>query len=224
MKVAYVARKSDGLILCQSWDTQNVAKTYNQQGKEILKSLGRSETPTRCTIDTTNNMCFHYMVQDKIVYMVLTKLSFSKKAVFVFLEEMATAFQQELQITFGTRSLEYNSLIETIEKAYYFIHFDRTIQHLMKTFENPQSHKAFQKLNESLIEVTTIMRQNVDTILERGENLESVGKKANDLKLTSSKFSRSAKYINLKTLIEKLIFFSLFVLLIVVLIYAKLNW
>jgi hypothetical protein len=34
-----------------------------------------------------------YMIQDGIVYMVLTKSSFSKKTVFVFLEEMAAAFQ-----------------------------------------------------------------------------------------------------------------------------------
>lgn len=48
---------------------------------------------------------------------------------------------------------------------------DRTIQKKKQEFKDPQSGRALQKLNESLSEVTNIMRQNVEDILQRGEDL-----------------------------------------------------
>lgn len=48
---------------------------------------------------------------------------------------------------------------------------DRSIQKKKHEFKDPTSGRALQKLNESLSEVTSIMRQNVEDILQRGEDL-----------------------------------------------------
>ncbi|XP_666567.1 hypothetical protein [Cryptosporidium hominis TU502] len=47
------------------------------------------------------------------------------------------------------------------------------------------------------------MRRNVDDILLRGENLNDVERKANDLKFASLEFSRAAKKLSLHALIQK---------------------
>merc|ERR1712039_940183 len=70
-------------------------------------------------------------------------------------------------------------------------------------FRDPQSSKALGRLNENLTEVSSIMRQNIDEILKRGENLEDVGRKANDLKDSSKKFKNMTQKLSFHTMIQK---------------------
>merc|ERR1712151_922138 len=114
--------------------------------------------------------------------MALFDNSYPKNLSFAFIEEIHRLFQEELKREFGTGSVDYRSHIETIEKPYYFIKFDRQITKKKAEYRDPKSSKALGRLNEGLTEVSTIMRQNIDEILKRGENLDSVGRKANDLK------------------------------------------
>merc|ERR1719230_2119885 len=131
---------------------------------------------------------FHYKMEDGVCYMALFDTSYPKNLAFAFLEDIHRLFQEELKREFGTGSVDYRSHIETIEKPYYFIKFDRQITKKKAEYRDPNSSKALSRLNENLTEVSSIMRQNIDEILHRGENLEEVGKKAQNLKYESNKF------------------------------------
>merc|ERR1712190_581567 len=122
---------------------------------------------------------------------------------FSFLEDVHRLFQEDLKREFGTGSVDYRSHIETIEKPYYFIKFDRQITKKKAEYRDPQSSKALGRLNENLTEVSSIMRQNIDEILKRGENLEDVGRKANDLKDSSKKFKTMTQKLSFHTMIQK---------------------
>lgn len=199
--VTFIARAMDGLILVETWDDSNkVQPQQKQQAKQLLRKL--HNMPPRCSVEAGEHV-FHYMMVDGVCYMALFDRGYPKNLSFAFLEDIHKTFQEELKREFGTGSVDYRSHIETIEKPYYFIKFDRQITKKKAEYRDPQSSKALGKLNENLTEVSSIMRQNIDEILKRGENLESVGRKANDLKDSSQKFKNMTGRLSFHTMIQK---------------------
>jgi len=192
----------DGLILVETWDDNNkVSKPVKDQAKKLLTKL--HNMPPRCSVEGVGDLVFHYLMDNGVCYMALFDKSYPKNLSFAFLEDVHMLFQQELQREFGTGSVDYRSHIECIEKPYYFIKFERPIAKKNAEYRDPKSSKALSKLNNNLQEVSSIMRQNIDEILKRGENLESVGKKANDLKSESAKFRSTTGQLSFQTMLQK---------------------
>lgn len=200
--VTFIARSMDGLILVETWDDANkVSKTVKDQAKQLLRKL--HNMPPRCSVEGAGDLVFHYSMLDGVCYMALFDRSYPKNLAFAFLEDIHKSFQEELKREFGTGSVDYRSHIETIEKPYYFIKFDRQITKKKAEYRDPNSSKALGKLSENLTEVSSIMRQNIDEILKRGENLDSVGRKATDLKDESKKFKGMTSRLSFQTMVQK---------------------
>jgi len=218
-ELTFVARQSDGLILVETWDemiANRSFQTYKNQAKSILKRL--HSAPQNCSIDS-ENYTFHYLTDNGVCYMTLCDKNYPKKLAFSFLGEIHRAFEEELKREFGTHSVDYRSLIETIEKPYYFIKFDRMIQRKKVDYRDPRSNRALNKLNESLSEVTDIMRKNIDEIITRGENLDEVSRKAEDLKLHSHQFASSARILRIQTMLQKYVPLAVGCLVLLFLVY-----
>uniref|UniRef100_A0A0G4I3T2 Vesicle-trafficking protein SEC22b n=1 Tax=Chromera velia CCMP2878 TaxID=1169474 RepID=A0A0G4I3T2_9ALVE len=202
--LTFIARATDGLILVETWNesSKNESSQYKNQAKQILKKMDRA--PPRGAIETTN-ATFYYLVEDGVCYMTLCQKNFPKKLSFAYLEDLHRAFLEELKKEFGTSSnVDYRSHIDTIEKPYYFIKFDRTIQQKKREYSDTRSsrNEAMAKLNNSLGDVKAIMSKNIEDVLTRGENLEDVGKKAQDLRTQSELFKNQAKKLNLHALLK----------------------
>ncbi|EEA07490.1 synaptobrevin family protein [Cryptosporidium muris RN66] len=204
-EITFIGRASDGLVLTETWDdltTNRSLQSYKHQAKQILKNVGSEIGSEKCSVDS-GNYVFYYIVDGGVIYMTLCSKSYPKKLAFSFLQEVIKYFFEELKKEFGNKDGDYRANIESIDKPYYFIKFDRIIQRCKSEYRDPRSSKSLQKLNDSLIEVTNIMKRNVDDILLRGENLNEVERKANDLKYASLEFSRAAKKLSLQALIQK---------------------
>ncbi|PHJ23974.1 synaptobrevin family protein [Cystoisospora suis] len=225
-EVTFVSRSSDGLLLCETWDdigTNPQVHALKHQAKQILKRLGHaggSTSNSKCSIDA-GPFKYHYIMEDGVTFLTVCGSSYPKKLAFSFLEDIRAAFQEELQTAFGTHAVDYRSIIETIEKPYYFVKFDRTIQRKKQEYKDPDSSRAIMKLNQSLTEVTGIMRKNIDDILLRGENLEDVERKASDLKDASQKFKGLAKVLSFRALLQQYAPFLVFGLFIVIIFVWK---
>eukprot|EP00921_Rhytidocystis_pertsovi_P003064 GHVQ01005100.1.p1 GENE.GHVQ01005100.1~~GHVQ01005100.1.p1 ORF type:complete len:227 (+),score=26.01 GHVQ01005100.1:324-1004(+) len=202
--LTFIGRATDGLILCETWDdltTNPSFISYKQQAKDIIKCL--DPALPRCSVDS-QGYTFHYMVDLGVCYMTLCERSYPKKLAFTFLDEIQRLFVEELKREFGSsQSLDYRSLVETIEKPYYFIKFDRVIQRKKQDYRDPRSDRAVDKLNESLTEVTSIMRKNITDILHRGENLEDVGRKASELKYASKQFAGMTRRLSYQAMLQQ---------------------
>merc|ERR1719337_119938 len=159
--------------------------------------------PPRLSIEGAGEFVFHYCMEDGVCYMALFDRGYPKNLAFAFLEDIHKLFQEELKREFGTGSVDYRSHIETIEKPYYFIKFDRQITKKKAEYKDPSSSKALGRLNENLTEVSSIMRQNIEEILQRGENLSEVGKKASKLKYASKEFKGMTRTLALQTMVQK---------------------
>ncbi|CAE8618803.1 unnamed protein product, partial [Polarella glacialis] len=219
--VTFIARSMDGLILVETWDdTNKVSKQVKDQAKQLLRKL--HNMPPRCSVEGAGEFVFHYSMDNGVCYMALFDRSYPKKLAFAFLEDIHQLFQQELQREFGTGSVDYRSHIETIEKPYFFIKFDRQITKKKLEYRDPTSSAAVSKLNQNLQEVSSIMRQNIDEILKRGENLESVGRKASDLKDESKKFRNLSGQLSWHTMMQKYGVAAVIGLLVLMIIVFKL--
>merc|ERR1719159_321197 len=197
-ELTYIARAGDGLVLAETWDDMNNRglSSFKTQAKKLLKQIG-VQGSTRCSIDA-QGYTFHALVGDGITYLTLTHASYPKKLAFAFLDDVSQEFQEELRREFGTQAgVDYRSKVETIEKPYYFIKFDRIIAKKRQEYRDPSSSKAMSRLNESLTEVSSIMRKNID------DNLQDVGRKATTLKGASKDFSGMAKQLNLEAMMRK---------------------
>merc|ERR1719460_3116479 len=196
--VTYIARSVDGLILTETWDDANkITSQLKNQAKQMLKKL--NSMPPRLSVEGVGDFIFHYISKDGVCYLALFDKGYPKNLAFAFLEDIHKLFQEELKREFGTGSVDYRSHIETIDKPYYFIKFDRQITKKKAEYRDPNSSKALGRLNENLTEVSSIMRQNIEEILHRGDNLESVGKKAQNLKFESNKFKGMSRMLSLQT-------------------------
>jgi len=200
--VTYIARVLDGLILVETWDdTNKITAQLKNQAKMLLKKL--NSMPPRLSVEAAGEFCFHYSTRDGVCYLALFDKGYPKNLAFAFLEDIHKLFQEDLKREFGTGAVDYRSHIETIEKPYYFIKFDRQITKKKAEYRDPSSTKALNRLNENLTEVSSIMRQNIDEILHRGDNLDTISDKARDLRDTSKQFKDTTRMLSFMTALQK---------------------
>ena len=72
------------------------------------------------------------------------------------------------------------------------------ISEFMKTWQNPHEADKIMKVEKELFEVKEIMHQNLNDLLKRGENLETLMAKSKDLGTVSVDFYKKAKKQNQK--------------------------
>ena len=124
MNLVYVARVTDGLMLVASETSE--AKKMKQDAKGLIASLG-SSSPRKCSIDV-DNMCFHYMIDREVVFLVLSEKQYPKRLVFVFLDELSRVFFGHVQEQRG----DIQRALATVDRPNAFIQFDAIIQRLRR--------------------------------------------------------------------------------------------
>ena len=153
------------------------------------------------SIDTTNRLVFHYLVRDSLCYLTLTEQSYPKRLAFLYLEEIADAFLESLAQDYGDQG--WREAIDTTARPYAFIKFDLVIQRRRKEFVDPTSRKNTSKLNEDLADIQSIMRKNIDEVLNRGEKLEHVSNISSNLVAESKKFKWGAKKLTWQAMLNQ---------------------
>lgn len=198
--ITYIARQNDGLMLVESWaEIDNQTKT---QAKNLLKKVRSLQD--RGIVEAGRNQNFHYLTRDGVCYMALFDSNYPQNLAFRYLEDIRQAFAEELKREFGSSgAVDYRSHIETIEKPYFFVKFDRVMQKKKKEFQDPNSTKALDRLKDNLNEVSSVMRTNIDELLNRGENLESVSEKASSLRSASRDFKSQARMLSVMATFQK---------------------
>jgi vesicle transport protein SEC22 len=82
-------------------------------------------------------------------------------------------FQVELQNTFGsTSNVDFRSRIETIDKQYAFIKFEKTITKKRKEFRDGNTAENLQKLNSDLMDVGKVLSESFEMLLDRDGRLK----------------------------------------------------
>ncbi|GBG29663.1 Vesicle-trafficking protein SEC22b [Hondaea fermentalgiana] len=203
IRFTYVARVQDGLMLVASIDSGGAtqgpqADQQKADGKQIIRSLN-VRSPKQCTFES-ENVAFHYLLENNIVYLVLADKSYPKRVAFLYLAELHSKFLEHVQAEHGQ---EWEHALATVDRPYAFIQFDKQIQRLRKEFADPNSRHTMSKLNADLQDVNTIMRKNIQDVLDRGDRLNRTYEASSKLMNDSMKFHGGAKKLNRMAFIRK---------------------
>jgi len=225
--LTFVARVMDGLILVASMDTSSMGDARGHEkidmcksdAKKILKKLN-PRSVAKCSIDS-GQFIFHYMIEDGICYLTLTDKGYPKRLAFLYLEEIHEAFVEELQRDEGS---EWRSKVDTVSRPYYFIKFDKVIQLKRKDYADPESRGALRRLNNDLADIHTVMRKNIQEVLDRGERIDHVADVSRKLVDDSKKFKWGTKKLTLMALYQKYGPIGAVALLGLTIIYVKFFW
>ena len=192
----YAARLADGVLLVASIDsssTSPVTSQHKADGKSLIKQLTH-RSPKRCTVES-GAYNFHYLIEGEIVYLILSAKSYPKRLAYGYLDEVRRHFEQHVE--------QDGARIATIDRPYYFIKFDKTIQRLRRSYADPHSAQNMSKLNNELADIHNIMKQNIQDVLDRGEKLDHVSQISTNLVSESKKFKWGAKKLNLMAFYKK---------------------
>jgi len=224
--LTFVARLSDGLPLVANTApdfSQGVTQEHKNQAKDILRGLGgTASSSAKMSIDTTNNLVFHYLVRDSLCYLALTERTYPKRLAFLYLEEIADAFLESLANDHGDPG--WRDAISTTARPYAFIKFDLVIQRRRRDFVDPTSRQNTTKLNEDLADIQSIMRKNIDEVLNRGEKLEHVSNISNNLVAESKKFKWGAKKLSWQAMLNQYGPIAAAGVFVVFVLYMKFFW
>jgi len=130
-----------------------------------------------------------------------------KKLAFKYLEEL----QKEFDFEYGTE-------VKTAKRPYAFIKFDSFIQKTKKLYQDTRSQRNLSKVTDDLNDVHRIMTKNITEILGRGEKINSVSKKSDELLAGSELYLKAAKQLNSSMFWRKygLVFVALFIIFVVI--------
>lgn len=148
---------------------------------------------------------FHYIVENRIVYLCMCEDANKRRIPFAFLDDIKNKFVN----AYSDRAMTAIAFSLNDE-------FSRVLQKQMEYFNSPAGD-AFATVNLKLDDVKNVMMQNIDIVLERGEKLEILVEKTEQLNHQAFIFQKSAK--NLKSaMIWKRIRFYLLIFLVIALI------
>uniref|UniRef100_A0A2C9M262 AP-3 complex subunit delta-1 n=1 Tax=Biomphalaria glabrata TaxID=6526 RepID=A0A2C9M262_BIOGL len=112
---------------------------------------------------------FHYITEDKIVYMCITDDDFERSKAFLFLNEIKRRFQAQYGVRAQT-ALPYAMNSD----------FSRTMASQMRSVSEDRPDQV-SKVQTQVDELKCIMVKNIDHLAERGEKLELLVDKTEDL-------------------------------------------
>jgi vesicle-associated membrane protein 7 len=119
---------------------------------------------------------FHLIVKDGIKYVCMSDRDVKRRVTFAFLTNVLNSFNER-----------YQERIQTANAYAMNADFAPTLQELMQKFNDPSQDRlsvAIQKVED----VKHIMIQNIEKVLERGENITMLVSRADDLAENTSEF------------------------------------
>lgn len=183
--ITFIARLTDSMLLAATMDDSFEMEEYKAQSKRLLKTLN-VQSPSRCTIEA-GPYYYHYMIENGVIYMALAERSYPKRLAFQYLEEVHREFERS-----------HGHEVSHFSRPYAAVSFDPKLSRIRRDFLDPRAPGNVKKLNSDLNEIHHIMSQNIQEVLKRGEQLESVQEKAGHLRAESKKFDKYARYLNLQ--------------------------
>jgi len=85
--------------------------------------------------------------------------------------------------------------VDSVDRPYPFLSFDKFIQQTAKIYSDSRNSNL-QKISEELKDVHDIMKKNIQEIFDRGNKLNDLHDKGNDILINSQKLKSTSQYAN----------------------------
>lgn len=178
--------------------------------KRILTSVQAGDHK-RSFFDKSGRYVFHYMVKDGVTYLCFATKEHKTSVCFAFLDEISKRFKATYDPAQIEGAMAYSPQFEE---------FSRVVEQEMNRFGQMKfSDNKISEVNEKVEQTKQAMKDNVQKVIERGENIETLIEKTDILVQRSDSFR-----VNTKTLERKLWWKNLKLWIILILVVIFLTW
>lgn len=154
------------------------------------------------------NYLFHYISEDRIIYLCITDDDFERARAFLYLNDIKQRFQAQ----FGTRAqtaLPYSMNSD----------FSRIMANQMKHFSESRDVDVVSRVQGEIDELKNIMVRNIDNIAARGERIELLIHKTDNLSSQSVQFRKTSRNLARSLFWKNVKLMATIVIVLVVIIY-----
>ncbi|KAI8053730.1 synaptobrevin domain-containing protein [Syncephalis plumigaleata] len=155
MSIIYALVARSATILAEHTSSNGNFTTVTQH---ILEKIPEEDSKLTYVYD---RYLFHYISQNGLVYMCMADDAFGRRIPFAFLEDIKTRFT----------SLYSNDLINSAI-AYGMNEFSKVIAERMDFYSNSPNADRFRQVQGEIEQVKDVMVQNIERVLERGERID----------------------------------------------------
>ena len=148
--------------------------------------IERVKTETHAQVQLEKGICFAVANDDKIGVTMIADEEYPKRVAIDFLLKVHDNFKAFL----GQNNINLNSIEKDTDLKFEYINT------AIEEWQDPSKKDSIMKLQNELNDVQDIMRQNLNELLKREENLESLMEKSNDLSAVSVNFYKKKKKTN----------------------------
>jgi len=151
---------------------------FDQVAKRILEKIPNSDSKMSYVYE---RHIFHYSVNDQITFLCMADEEFGRRIPFAYLEDLKNRFQS----TYHDRAK--NAIANSLNED-----FSKVMQNLMAYYSNSKNSDNITRLKGEVDEVKQVMVQNIERVLERGERIELLVDKTDNLSSSAFKFKKSS--------------------------------
>ena len=183
--------KSKPIILSSAFSVNFVSIFQRGTLKDFLNFhsrlvIERVEKDTHAQVQLEKGICYAIANDDKIGVTLICDEEYPKRVAIDFLLRIHDNFKTFL----AQKNINLNSIEKDTDVKYDYIANE------IEAWQDPSKKDNIMKLQNELNDVQDIMRQNLNELLKREENLESLMAKSQDLSSASVNFYKQAKKTN----------------------------
>ena len=183
--------KSKPIILSSAFSLAFVSIFQRGTLKDFLNFhsrlvIERVQKDTHAQVQLKKGICYAIANEDKIGLTLISDEEYPKRVAIDFLLKIHDNFKTFL----AQQNVNLNSIEKDTDLKFDYIATE------IEAWQDPSKKDNIMKLQNELSDVQDIMRQNLNELLKREENLESLMAKSQDLSLASVNFYKQAKKTN----------------------------
>ena len=183
--------KSKPIILSSAFSLAFVSIFQRGTLKDFLNFhsrlvIERVQKDTHAQVQLEKGICYAIANEDKIGVTLISDEEYPKRVAIDFLLKIHDNFKTFL----AQQNVNLNSIEKDTDLKFDYIATE------IEAWQDPSKKDNIMKLQNELNDVQDIMRQNLNELLKREENLESLMEKSNDLSAASVNFYKQAKKTN----------------------------
>eukprot|EP01059_Diplonema_ambulator_P006338 TRINITY_DN16081_c0_g1_i2.p1 TRINITY_DN16081_c0_g1~~TRINITY_DN16081_c0_g1_i2.p1 ORF type:complete len:229 (+),score=93.57 TRINITY_DN16081_c0_g1_i2:578-1264(+) len=156
---------------------------------------------------TYDKFLFHYIVSDRICYLCMADESFDRRVPFEFLEAVKAKFKQV-----------YADRWSTVHQVKELKDFTAELNRQM-VVANSGENDIIRKVKKDIDETKDIMNKNIDTLLTRGEKIDILSTRADELNTGATKFKAQSKDLHWAMWKRKVMMTAIVVFVILLIIF-----
>ncbi|KAH7294590.1 hypothetical protein KP509_27G008700 [Ceratopteris richardii] len=142
---------------------------------------------------------FNYLVQDGFVFLVVVNDSVGRELAFTFLERIKEDFKKQY-LEEEQKSYDFDTELGLEDKFDIAYSLDKEFgpkikEHMQYCSEHPEELSRIARVKSTLSDVRGIMIENIDKLLDRGERIELLVDKTENLRFQADSFHRQGRQL-----------------------------